>query len=164
MRSSPLGGDGLRQIDTLHTGGDAASMAAQNQLTVTTDVKAAHAFFQPTGGEVHLPAVTGLTGHESSAAHAVFKAAEGSVMAATHMAGKLGEGVAMNAAQAAGVTGDLAFNPDDYAHAGTYWINVFVLRSLQQIFPWTRHSWRSRSDAPINAERRRLDACFPICA
>jgi len=103
MRPSPLGGDAvLKATDISATGGEVASRV-QFQLTGPADVKAAHAYFQPTGGEAHLPAISGLTGTESSAVHLAghlaSKVTEG---AALTMATKAGEGAAMTAAQQAG--------------------------------------------------------------
>jgi LysM repeat protein len=73
------------------------------QLTGPADVKAAHAYFQPTGAEAHLPAISGLAGADASAVHVAGhiagKATEG---AALTMATKAGEGAAMTAAQQAG--------------------------------------------------------------
>jgi LysM repeat protein len=73
------------------------------QLTGPADVKAAHAYFQPTGAEAHLPAISGLAGADASAVHVAGhlagKATEG---AALSMATKAGEGAAMTAAHQAG--------------------------------------------------------------
>lgn len=103
MRPSPIGGDAvLKATDISATGGEVASRV-QMQLSGPADIKAAHAYFQPTGAEAHLPAISGLAGADASAVHIAghiaSKATEGAAIA---MAAKTGEGAAMAAAHQAG--------------------------------------------------------------
>jgi len=104
MRPSPIGGDAVLKatdVSATPSGGEVASRV-QMQLTGPADVKAAHAYFQPTGAEAHLPAMP-PPGADASAAHIAghlaSKATEG---AALSMATKAGEGAAMSAAHQAG--------------------------------------------------------------
>lgn len=103
MRPSPLsGGEIPRPAESLSPGGDVAH-SVQMQLSAPADVKAAHNFFQPTGAEVHLPPVPGITGApETASAQFASKFSESAIATAAQMAGKFGEGAAMSAAQNAG--------------------------------------------------------------
>lgn len=97
MRPSVEGGGDLLRSTNLSQGTDVGHYV-QQQLTGAVDVKAAHAFFQPTGAEAHLPAMNAVPGAESAVHVAAGKAGEAAVM----VAAKAGEGAAMSAAQQAG--------------------------------------------------------------
>src|ERR1700722_20743407 len=72
MRAIPDGADSaLRSTDLSHQGGEVLR-SVQQQLSAPADIKAAHQWIQPTGGEAHLPGVAfgGATGGEGAAIHA----------------------------------------------------------------------------------------------
>lgn len=81
------GGDALRVTNDLHTGGEVARHV-QTQLTNSLDIRSAHQFFQPSGGEAHLPSFAGFSGgSEHAAVHAAMKVGEQTAMAAAQHAG-----------------------------------------------------------------------------
>jgi LysM domain len=87
MRSSPnVVGDALKTPDAPRQIGDVAQHV-QTQLTSTVDVKAAHQWVQPSGGEMHLPNV-GFGGAESASLHAaIVPGGEQHAMAAAQQVG-----------------------------------------------------------------------------
>ncbi|MFN8553175.1 MAG: LysM domain-containing protein [Candidatus Obscuribacterales bacterium] len=87
MRSSPnVVGDALQTSDTPRQIGDVAQHV-QTQLTSTIDVKAAHQWVQPSGGEMHLPHVGFGTGAEAASLQAVVPGGEQHAMAAAQQVG-----------------------------------------------------------------------------
>ncbi|HEY9713752.1 MAG TPA: hypothetical protein V6C72_09795, partial [Chroococcales cyanobacterium] len=90
MRPMPDGGgEALRSTDFSNHGAD-LGRHIQSQLTAPADVKAAHQFMQPTGGEAHLPQRPGFggTGAEAAGLHAaIVPGSESGALAAAHQVG-----------------------------------------------------------------------------
>lgn len=87
MRSSPnVVGDALKTPDAPRQIGDVAQHV-QSQLTSTIDVKAAHQWVQPSGGEMHLPSVGFGSGTEAASLQAVVPGGEQHAMAAAQQVG-----------------------------------------------------------------------------
>jgi LysM repeat protein len=85
MRPSPnLVGDSLKAPDIPRQVGEVAQ-SVQSQLTSTIDVKAAHQWVQPSGGEMHLPKFS--FGTEGASLQAVIPGGEQHAMAAAHQVG-----------------------------------------------------------------------------
>ncbi len=85
MRSSPnVVGDALKTPDAPRQIGDVAQHV-QTQLTSSIDVKAAHQWVQPSGGEMHLPNL-GL-GSEGASLHAAIPGGEQHALAAAQQVG-----------------------------------------------------------------------------
>jgi LysM repeat protein len=85
MRPSPnLVGDALKAPDIPHQVGEVVQ-SVQSQLTSTIDVKAAHQWVQPSGGEMHLPKFN--FGTEGASLQTVIPGGEQHAMAAAHQVG-----------------------------------------------------------------------------
>lgn len=85
MRSSPnVVGDALKTPDIPRQVGDVAQHV-QTQLTSTIDVKAAHSWVQPSGGEAHLPSLG--FGGEGASMHAAIPGGEQHALAAAQQVG-----------------------------------------------------------------------------
>jgi len=85
MRPSPnVGGDALKTPDIPRQVGDVAQHV-QTQLTSSIDVKAAHQWVQPSGGEMHLPKFS--FGAEGASLQGVIPGGEQHAMAAAHQVG-----------------------------------------------------------------------------
>ncbi len=85
MRPSPnVGGDALKTPDIPRQVGDVAQHV-QSQLTSSIDVKAAHQWVQPSGGEMHLPKFS--FGTEGASLQAVMPGGEQHALAAAHQVG-----------------------------------------------------------------------------
>lgn len=87
MRPAPeLGGEALKSPEISRPVGDVAQHV-QSQLTQAMDVKAAHTWVQPTGGEAHLPALGFGNGTEAASLHVALPGSESGAMAAAQHAG-----------------------------------------------------------------------------
>ncbi len=104
MRAIPSGEGELLRNTELSASAD-VHQAPHAQLSAPADIRSAHAFLQPSGGEAHLPNVPGFGG-DTSAAHMAAKAGEGAATAVARIAGKAGESAAMAVAHIAGKAGE----------------------------------------------------------
>ena len=104
MRAIPSGEGELLRHTELSASAE-VHQVPHTQLSAPADIRSAHAFLQPTGGEAHLPNMPGFGG-DASAAHMATKAGEGAATAVAHIAGKAGESAAMAVAHIAGKAGE----------------------------------------------------------